>query len=58
MGIVTFFIAAFVALPKQLAAVYLGVSENSGAPVDENGGASSHVPREQGYILRSFARAL
>ncbi len=37
MSVWTFLIAAFVALPKQLAAVYLGVAQNSGAPRDENG---------------------
>ncbi|KAI0688687.1 hypothetical protein C8T65DRAFT_746469 [Cerioporus squamosus] len=40
MGVWTFLIAAFLALPKQLAAVYLGVAQNSGAPVDENGNKS------------------
>ncbi|KAI0788371.1 hypothetical protein C8Q74DRAFT_1257601, partial [Fomes fomentarius] len=37
MPFMTFFIAAFVALPKQFAGVYLGVAEHSGAPKDENG---------------------
>ena len=37
MGFWTFLLAAFLALPKQLAAVYLGVAENSGAPTDDNG---------------------
>ncbi|RDX41844.1 hypothetical protein OH76DRAFT_178828 [Lentinus brumalis] len=40
MSVWTFLIAAFVALPKQLAAVYLGVAQNSGAPRDENGNKS------------------
>ncbi len=37
MSVWTFLIAAFLALPKQLASVYLGSAENSGAPKDENG---------------------
>ncbi|KAI0688698.1 hypothetical protein C8T65DRAFT_118080 [Cerioporus squamosus] len=40
MGLQTFLIAAFVALPKQFASVYFGVAENSGAPTDENGNKS------------------
>ncbi len=37
MSVWTFLIAAFLALPKQLASVYLGSAENSGAPKDEHG---------------------
>ncbi|RDX41829.1 hypothetical protein OH76DRAFT_178085 [Lentinus brumalis] len=40
MSVWTFLIAAFLALPKQLASVYLGSAENSGAPKDENGNKS------------------
>ncbi|RDX41842.1 hypothetical protein OH76DRAFT_1489163 [Lentinus brumalis] len=40
LGMWTFLIAAFAALPKQLATVYLGVAQTSGAPTDENGNTS------------------
>lgn len=39
MSVWTFLVAAFLALPKQLAVVYIGVGERNGVPVDENGGA-------------------
>ncbi|RPD55041.1 hypothetical protein L227DRAFT_510708 [Lentinus tigrinus ALCF2SS1-6] len=45
MSVWTFLIAAFLALPKQLAAVYLGVAENSGAPADENGSAPTKTTK-------------
>ena len=44
MGFWTFLLAAFLALPKQLAAVYLGVAENSGAPTDDNGSTYRSSP--------------
>lgn len=42
LGMWTFLIAAFAALPKQLATVYLGVAQTSGAPTDENGSTYHH----------------